>query len=440
MSSIISSDIDINTALVIDNGSCLIKSGLSGNEYPSSIIPCYIGKPKHTRVININNNNNNDDNIQYIGDNAKYNRSICKLYNPLKNSEINNYDDMLTIYNYIYNNIHNIQSSEHPLLLTDTIHNTIKSRIKTTELCFESLLVPSLYITSQSILSLYSTGQTTGLIVNSGYQHTDITPIYNGYIIDNAVQRINIGGHNVIQQLKYLIQRETGLTFNSSSELEIVRDIAEKLCYVNMNTNKQQYDKLESILHNNKKLKSTITLSNNQWLYYTLLQQYNNIQINNDKCNMNDIQQQSSTNPTTDIPYKLPDGQIIHVGHATHNATELLFNPLLLGNESPSVQDLLIDSVILCDIDIRKNMYNNIYLCGGNTLYDNYGDRLCNELRQHNVSKDYKIKIYAPTERLLSPWVGGSLLTSLSTMQSLWVTKQMYDEYGSNIVYRNVFQ
>lgn len=91
-----------------------------------------------------------------------------------------------------------------------------------------------------------------------------------------------------------------------------------------------------------------------------------------------------------------------------------------------------------CDVDIRKDLYGNVVLSGGTTMYDGIGDRLNKELTSLAPST-MKIKVVAPPERKYSVWIGGSILSSLSTFQQMWITKEEYDESGPSIVHRKCF-
>ena len=50
-----------------------------------------------------------------------------------------------------------------------------------------------------------------------------------------------------------------------------------------------------------------------------------------------------------------------------------------------------------------------------------------------------KIKTIAPPERQFSVWIGGSILSSLSTFQQMWVSKNEYEEMGPSVVHRKCF-
>ena len=108
-----------------------------------------------------------------------------------------------------------------------------------------------------------------------------------------------------------------------------------------------------------------------------------------------------------------------------------------------------------CDIDIRRDLYGNIVMSGGTTMFPGLADRMSKEMTAfapanmrvmiHSVTflsvvlthGLYQVKIVAPPERKYSVWIGGSILASLSTFQNLWCTKQEYDESGPAIVHRS---
>jgi len=110
----------------------------------------------------------------------------------------------------------------------------------------------------------------------------------------------------------------------------------------------------------------------------------------------------------------------------------------MVGREHPGIHETTYNSIMKCDVDIRKDLYNNIVLSGGTTMYHQIQDRMQKEI-QALAPASMKIKIIAPPERKYSVWIGGSILSSLSTFQSMWITKHEYDESGPGIVHRKCF-
>jgi len=136
--------------------------------------------------------------------------------------------------------------------------------------------------------------------------------------------------------------------------------------------------------------------------------------------------------------YELPDGQVITIGNERFRCPEALFQPALLGLESRGIHETTYNSIMKCDVDIRKDLYGNIVLSGGSTMFPGIAERMSKEITALAPST-MKIKIVAPPERKYSVWIGGSILASLSTFQQMWISKQEYDESGPQIVHRKCF-
>merc|ERR1719342_1181062 len=133
--------------------------------------------------------------------------------------------------------------------------------------------------------------------------------------------------------------------------------------------------------------------------------------------------------------YELPDGKVITIGNERFRAPEALFQPAFIGMESAGIHETVFNSIMKCDVDLRKDLYANIVLSGGNTMFPGIADRMEKEIKAL-APPTMKIKIFAPPERRYAAWIGGSILASLSTFQEKWITKQEYDESGPEIVHR----
>merc|ERR1712184_149198 len=116
-------------------------------------------------------------------------------------------------------------------------------------------------------------------------------------------------------------------------------------------------------------------------------------------------------------------------------APETLFQPNFIGLESEGIHKLTFSSIMKCDVDIRKDLYANIVMSGGTTMFTDIDKRVQKEMK-NLAPQSMTIKIVAPPERKYSVWIGGSILASLSTFEEMWVTKQEYDESGPSIVHR----
>jgi len=116
----------------------------------------------------------------------------------------------------------------------------------------------------------------------------------------------------------------------------------------------------------------------------------------------------------------------------------VLFQPKFVGKEASGIHDTTFQSIMKCDVDIRKDLYCNIVLSGGTTMFAGIPERMTKELKAL-APPTMKIRVIAPPERKYSVWNGGSILSSLSTFQQMWISKSEYDESGPTIVHSKCF-
>ncbi|XP_012077077.1 actin-100-like isoform X1 [Jatropha curcas] len=368
--------------IVCDSGSGSTKAGFAGDDNPCVVFPNIIGRPRNKHaMIAIGHKD------MYFGDEAEARRGILKLSNPIHHGIVTDWEAMERIWEHTFDKELRVTIEEHPVLLTEAPLNPKINREKMVEIMFEAFEIPATYIAIQAVLSLYASGRTTGIVMDSGEGVTHVVPIYEGYALPHAVHRLDLAGKDLTGYLARILAEE-GYVFTTSAEKEIVRSIKEKVSYVAMDYNKELA-----------------------------------------------ISKKSSE---LDKQYELPDGQVITVGAARFRCAEILFDPSRLGIESGGVHEILVRSIRRCDIDIRREMFSNVVLSGGTSLIPGLTDRLAKEITSL-APPGVRVRVVAPPERMFSVWIGGSILASLSTFQQMWITKEEYMESGSPIVHMKCF-
>eukprot|EP00026_Physarum_polycephalum_P017958 Phypoly_transcript_19362.p2 GENE.Phypoly_transcript_19362~~Phypoly_transcript_19362.p2 ORF type:complete len:144 (+),score=27.96 Phypoly_transcript_19362:144-575(+) len=137
------------------------------------------------------------------------------------------------------------------------------------------------------------------------------------------------------------------------------------------------------------------------------------------------------------LNYELPDGRVVTIGNERFRCSEVLFQSCFLGMESAGIPETTYNSIMKCDVDIRKDLFGNLVLSGGTTMVPGIADRVQKELTAFEPTM--KIKIIAPPARQYSAWIGGSTLASLSTFEHMCISKKEYNECGPSIVHRKCF-
>jgi len=373
---------DINNTIIVDLGTSELKAGFSGQEFPKLRSPNLIGELKGKK-------NFEDINKKYyISEECNKFMGNLNLHYPIESGIFKNPDDISLIFKYIYSkldaNEENIK--DHPILISEPLHNQDKNRENIAQILFEQLNVPSLIFASQPLLSLFSTAYTTGVILESGDAITQSCVSYEGYLIPSSCFRYDYGGRDVTNILKILIDKNnSNLNYNSSYDMKIYKNIKEKQCYLKLNKEKNEEEKIDEF---------TSVLSE----------------------------------------YILPDGTKIELNNEKILAPEILFNNKLNFSEYPSFHEIVFSSIGKADINIKNKLYNTVVLSGGNTLFKGMKEKMKNCLEKL-APKHMEIKVRMNSNPQISCWNGGNVISSLNTFKKMLVTQNDWKEQGKKILY-----
>ena len=359
---------EVKTVVVIDAGSNTIKAGFAGDDAPRKIFPSYVGYTKKHPI-----NLAMDENAYYVGDDARERRGRLTMKRPIEDSLVKSWEDTENLLSYTFFSVLKVCPDDVFAVITESPMQPKKYREKTMEMLFELFNLEGVYLASKSLLSLYSTGSTTGCVVDSGHGVSYACPIYEGYCSPHTITKLDIGGRHLDEYLNKKLF-DAGYEFPTAFELEDLSKIKEMLCYVyfagKYKENKQEAD------------------------FKT---------------------------------YKLPDDSIVRLSTERYQIPEIMFDPKLIGLDQPGLHQNVFQSIMKSNTEIRAEMFKNIVLAGGNTLFDKFSDRLNDEIYNMAPTKTY-IKIEANKERLYSSWIGGSIIGNMDTFQSLCITRKEYEE------------
>ena len=369
------------TGIVIDNCSGMTKAGFAGQASPRAVFPTVVGRPRHPAPIFQYHFSHGD---AYVGDEVLSKCGVLRYNNPIVYGLVTNWDDMEKIWHHTFYNELRIAPEEHPVLLTERPLNPKANREMMVQIMFETFNVPMMYVSIQAVLALRASGRSTGVVLDSGYGATHSVPVYGGYAILHAVTEVDIAGRGLTERLlKMFVER--GYLFTTTAEREVVRDIKEKLCYVAVDFDEES----------RKADKSS------------------------------EIKKQ----------YELPDGTFVEINSERFRCPEVLFQPGMLGLASPGVHELIEQTINKCDTDMRAELYQNIVLAGGNTMFPGFVERMTKEISSLS-SASCEVEVAGPPGRKYSAWRGGSILASTPGFAEMCITKEAYDEVGPTIVHQ----
>merc|ERR1711907_630898 len=345
-------DEDEKPAIVIDNGSGMMKAGCSGEDAPKVTFSSVVGYPKQKTALV------GTDKDYYIGEEAQQKRGILILKYPLEHGIVQNWEDMEKVWKHTFDNeLRMVVGDENEgdedctgVLLTEAPMNPKENRERMTQIMFETFTARRFYM---------------------------------------GIQRINLAGRDLTDYICKILQ-ESKITLTTTAERESAKKIKEDLCYCSMGFATD----VENFAGKEKQ-------------------------------------------------FEMPDGTVVTVHNQMIRCPELMFKPSLDGKEMMGLHELTKKTVNDCDLDVRKDLLGNVVMSGGTTMFPNMPERLQAEL-QGLVPEATKCKVIAPPERMISVWIGGSILASLSTISRMWINRESnpdaqppivgYEEVGPRIV------
>jgi actin-related protein len=307
------------SSIIIDIGSGLMKTGFGGEDGPRNIFNSIVGIPKMAGL-----KVGMEQKERYVGDEAISNLEFMNFYPPVQRGEVVDWDKFETLMHYLLYNQMEVVPEEMSVLVTETPLTTKENRAKLAEMLFEKFNVEKCHIANSSMLGLMAYGKTSGIVVDSGFNVTSTVPIYEGFPLQYASKKINLGGEDISLNLLELIKDKIGPSFKLIKGRLLADDIKEHKGYISMNNEEQEEEK------------------------------------------QNENQ------------YKLPDGNDLKLENEIFKINDILFNPPEESKELMSISKMVVDSLKESDDDVRNDINESICLIGGTTLTKNFPEKLKN--------------------------------------------------------------
>ncbi|CAM9450908.1 unnamed protein product [Ectocarpus fasciculatus] len=380
--------------IVIDVGSSSAKAGFSGEDMPRAVCPS-VAEDLHLSAEELSTYRarrpeSRECYLEY-GNTGKDDEAVAAGDHPVRRGVLRDIDEMEKLMDNLFNFELAAYAGAHtPVLMVEPPLNERSQRQEMAAMMFETFKVPALSVCNSSVLALFASGRTRGLALEVGGGVAHAVPVFEGFALNHAVLRLEGAGQDITNRLKRLLEeRGHHLPFDT------VRDVKESLCY---------------------------------------------------------IPTDRGVAPGED-EYELPDGNTVTLdSECRSQAAELIFNPDAGGKEFAAratdggLASMVMQSISMCDKDINPDLLGSVVVAGGTTMMPGFVERLQEDLDRVSPPGASMMASVIPhptshepgynAQRKHAPWIGGSMLASLSPFKQLQVTRQEYEDSGESIIHR----
>ncbi|KAL8949404.1 MAG: hypothetical protein Q9222_004488 [Ikaeria aurantiellina] len=266
------------------------------------------------------------------------------------------------------------------------------------------------------------------LVIDSGFSHSTVTPLYKGRPIQQAIRRFDVGGKLLTNYLKELLSIRH---YNLMNEEHLVNKTKERVCFVSSDFKND----LEQAWKGNAKNGKKISEHDREIVVDYVLPDYNA----GTKGHMR------SHDPSLAARVKKMGAManqagavedFMTLGNERFAVPEVLFNPTDVGMKEAGLPETVMQSLSGLPPGLWPAMLANMLVVGGNCSMDGFMERLETEIRQL-APAECIVRIGKAPDPIKSTWLGGATLAADRTaLKAMQVTRQEYLEHGSGWVSR----
>lgn len=386
--------------LIVDIGSSSVKAGFSGEDSPSSVFPsCLPTNCKHPRTLESIDAYAPIEKDNKVSSND-YGEFGAKSSHPIVRGSVKDWEGLEKLWDATLDHAGVLLPETFPVMIIESPTTTTQDRRNWAEMLFEKYKIPSLCFGNSAACTVFAAGRTSGLVVDCGAGLTTSIPVFEGLALKHAEICIKYGGQDTSALLKKIL-----IDMNIAVELSDAKLLKESFASVEAATTGDESFYLPDGRH--------VTVPSRIFT----------------EC----------TAPIFKGSYVPPTGEIIH--------------PAAI--PAAGITNQIFESWHLSDDGIRKELAQNIILCGGSSFIPGLGDRIEAELaekinftlEQRSLplfstrvlpSSSFKEPGYS-YQRKYAPWIGGSVVASLENFKNIRITRQEYEEDAESAIKTKIF-
>lgn len=282
--------------------------------------------------------------------------------------------------------------------------------------------IQSLFRTPKDMATAATSPAEILMVIDSGYSHTTITPVFRGQPLNAGVRRLDIGGKFLTNYLARLISMRH---FDVRNDYYIVNEMKEAACYVSLDFK----DDLEKTWKGTRGEKRSPDHMNGGGIVkdYVLPDFHKNPRgiLRDYDPTLHTKSRKLAAGPNEE--------DILTLRNERFAVPELLFNPSDCGMRQPGIPDLIQQSLQDLPIGLWPGLLANIVVVGGNAMYEGFIQRLQKEVVQR-VPDDCVVRVARPSDPISSTWTGAMHFAGHKDIDKAVVTKAEYEEHGAGWV------
>ena len=362
-----------------------------------------------------------------------------------------NWDHVDKIFEYGVQSCMKVDASEMPVMMVENncgVSSNMQEECKEkmAELFFEKHLSPGMFAAPSGMLSGFSAGRPTTLVIDLGARETRIIPVVDGFVLRNAVLTTSRGGNWLDDKVLGEIVRSKGRlnlwfeetksdkviqvtdSFRRIHTMDIIKDIKKWMCFVPRYPLTPQL--LEQMRMPSYELPDGTFVDPQVEICASpetlFIKSETNVCDATTPTPTPTPEDSSSSNYSSNIKTVLPGFNPDFPAHLQANEIKC---------DEDALQELIIAAISKCDVDVRKDLVGNMVVVGGGSVVDGIINRITKEMTSL-LPQSFKVKAVPqlPVERQYASWIGGSILGICGSFQQLWLSKAEYEEFGPSIV------
>lgn len=394
-------------SVVVDVGTRNTRVGFSGEEAPRTMLRSCVGLPGTRRP--------RPTLLQHpfdiaIGDAAYNDSGLLSLTYPVREGHVYDYNALEKLLFYALVEEARVTPDTSPFLFLEPADQSRLDRERLCELLFESFNIPLAGLLTNTAATLYSSGRTRGLAIDSGAGRTCVAAVDEGYTLAHSVRSSSIAGEALTDEL-FAALRAAGYPLSTPADRDVVEAAKEALCRVSADAKDEEVRQVGT--HSHPDPADGFILPDQERIFL-LEHAYKVPEALFDNTYLTYTTAMSAGRPTTPTGYSQS-------------------NPIVTKALRGWV-DMLRDAAAAAPRFLVQTLYENVVLGGGSTLFPGTEQRVQREIADI-APKGVRATCVAFPERGTAAWMGASIWGCSSVFPDTCLSKATYDEQGSSVVH-----